>query len=118
MSRRRSTSSSHTQSNQIPGANCQKDQNIRLTSDLYRQTYHSLMDIDCNHENALENTQVSFQHSIPPPYLNNLKPFNSPISSPLRRPHSPTENDLSELDDFEHDPNIKMIYNNRKKKQK
>jgi hypothetical protein len=46
---------------------------------------------------------------------NHLKPVNSLINSPLRRPHLPSENDLSELDDFAQDPNTKMIYNNRKK---
>jgi hypothetical protein len=103
VSRRRSTSSSHIQSNQNLGGNGQNDQNIRSTSELYKQVYHSLMNIDYNHENALQNTQASFQHSIPPPHRNNLKPANSPS----RRPRSPSENDLSELDDFEHDSNTK-----------
>jgi hypothetical protein len=74
------------------------------------------MNIDYNHENALQNTQASFQHSIPPPHRNNLKPVNSSINSPSRRPRSPSENDLPELDNFEQDSNAKMIYNNRKNK--
>jgi hypothetical protein len=48
---------------------------------------------------------------IPPPYRNNLKP----VDSPLRRPRSPTEDDISELKDLEQDPSTKLINNNRKK---
>jgi hypothetical protein len=115
MSRRRSTSTSHIQPNHSPRVNDQYNQIIRPTSEMYKQAYQSLMNNEHCYENTHQSTQVSLQHSIPSPHRNNLKPVTSPINSPLRRPHPPSENDLSELDDFEHDPNTKMIHNNRKK---
>jgi len=115
MSRRRSTSSSHIHSNHNPGVIHQNDQNIRTTSELYKQVYQSLMNDEIYYDNAHQSTSVSSQRLIPAPHRNNLKPVNSAVNSPIRRPHSPSESDLSDLDDFEHDPNTKTIHNNRKK---
>jgi hypothetical protein len=48
---------------------------------------------------------------IPPPHRNNLKP----VDSPLRRPCPPTDDEISELEDFVDDPSTKTINKNRKK---
>jgi hypothetical protein len=115
MPRRRSTSTSRIQSNHNPGDICQNNQIIRPISELYKQAYQSLMNTECYQNNVHQNTHVSARRSIPPPHLNNLKPVNSPMNSPARRPHSPSETDLSELDDFVQNPNSKTINNVRKK---
>ncbi|CAM4800775.1 unnamed protein product [Rotaria magnacalcarata] len=95
MSRRRSTSSSHIHTNQNPCVNYQNDPNIRSTSEIYKQAYQSLMNIECHHVGTHQNT--------------------ASMNSPIRRPYSSSENDVSELEDFEHDPNTKTIQKNRKK---
>ncbi|CAM4788148.1 unnamed protein product [Rotaria magnacalcarata] len=82
---------------------------------IYKQAYQSLMNIECHHVGTHQNTTSMNYHSIPPPHRNNLKPVDSPVNSPLRRPYSSSENDVSELEDFEHDPNTKTIQKNRKK---
>ncbi|CAF4099547.1 unnamed protein product, partial [Rotaria sp. Silwood1] len=114
MSRRRSTSSSHNLSgqnhNHKPCLNHQINQNIPTTSEIYNQAYQTLTNNDYYQSDSLQNTPVPNYHSIPPPHRNNLKPVNSP----LRRPHSSTD-DLSELEDCEKDPSTKLIYHNRKK---
>ncbi|CAF3215296.1 unnamed protein product [Rotaria sp. Silwood2] len=115
MSRRRTTSSSHIHTNQNPCVNYQNDPNIRSTSEIYKQAYQSLMNIECHHVDTHQNTISMNYHPIPPPHRNNLEPVDSPVNSPLRRPHSSSENDVSELEDFEHDPNTKTIQKNRKK---
>ncbi|CAF2127042.1 unnamed protein product [Rotaria magnacalcarata] len=92
MSRRRSTSSSHIHTNQNPCVNYQNDPNIRSTSEIYKQAYQSLMNIECHHVGTHQNT--------------------ASMNSPIRRPYSSSENDVSELEDFEHDPNTKTIQKN------
>ncbi|CAF1291804.1 unnamed protein product [Adineta steineri] len=88
---------------------------IGSTAEIYKQAYQNLMNIENSNDNTHSSTQVPFQYSIPPPTRNNLKPVISPVNSPARRPHPPSENGLSDLDDFELDPNTKTACNNRKK---
>jgi hypothetical protein len=115
MSRRRSTSSSHNQPNQNynhkPCHYPQNDQIIRPTSELYKQAYLTLINNDSLQDDVPHNTPAPNYHSIPPPHRNNLKPVNSP----LRRLRSTTEEEISELDDFELDPTTKIVHNHRKK---
>ncbi|CAF2072111.1 unnamed protein product [Rotaria magnacalcarata] len=117
MSRRRSTSSIHDQVNQNsnykPCYNPQKVQNNSATSEVYLQAYLALIDDEHYQDDILRNGPVPNHCLIPPPHRNNLKPVNSP----LRRPHSTNEDELSELDDFIQDPTTKSVHNNHKKEQ-
>ncbi|CAF5032299.1 unnamed protein product [Rotaria magnacalcarata] len=117
MSRRRSTSSIHDQVNQNsnykPCYNPQKVQNNSATSEVYLQAYLALIDDEHYQDDILRNCPVPNHCLIPPPHRNNLKPVNSP----LRRPHSTNEDELSELDDFIQDPTTKSVHNNHKKEQ-
>lgn len=85
----------------------QNDLNQRPTSENYKYVFPSFMDIECDHEPVIQN--------VPPPYRNNIKTVDSPLYSPLRRPHSSSENGQSDNDDFELDPNTKTVQKNRKK---
>ena len=86
-------------------------QNNRPTSDVYKQAYQILINNECDQQDVPTNLPVTNHHLVPPPLRNNLKP----VDSPLRRPLSTSEDDRSELEDFEQDPNTKTIYNHRKK---
>jgi hypothetical protein len=61
-----------------------------------------------------QNTPVSSHQSAERTHLND----SIPIKSLLHRPHSSTEDNLSDVEDFEHDPSTKIVHNNREKKQK
>ena len=81
------------------------------TSEIYKHTYQSLMDIDPN-DNPISYNPVG-------PARGSTSLLNSHTSqatnSPCRRPRSPSDNELLELDDFNLDPKTKMVINNRKK---
>ena len=72
------------------------------------------MDVEVNHVVSFPHKQTITNRTIPPSHRNNFISVNSSINSPVRHPHSTLENDLSELDDFQHDPNTKMVFNQRK----
>ncbi|CAF1522184.1 unnamed protein product [Adineta steineri] len=93
---------------------------------MYKEVYETLLDNnnDLNHVNQINQVNVHQQipvsnhHVIPHSSNNCLKQ----IGSPLRRPHSGTDDDQpdSDLDDFIHDPTTKTISTTHKtnKKQK
>jgi hypothetical protein len=111
MSNRRSTSSNHKQINQNSCSKQLYDPNHQATAEENKEGYSALVNKDHHHDDSHKNTTVLNFHSLPPTHGNNLKS----IDSPLRRPHSATDDDISELDDFEQDPATKLILNNRKK---
>jgi hypothetical protein len=114
MTRRRSTSSSHIHINHNPSFNPQNDQNPKKASGLYKQAYHTLINNNYRQIDKQQNTPVSSHQSAERTHLND----SIPIKSPLHRPHSSTEDNLSDLEDFEHDPSTKIVHNNRKIRQK
>ncbi|UJR07404.1 hypothetical protein I4U23_011690 [Adineta vaga] len=69
------------------------------------------MDTDLIDPNIHPNPPTLFKQVIPPPTRNNLKPVNSP----LRRPLSPSENDVSENETIDHSSNINITGNSKKK---
>jgi hypothetical protein len=75
-------------------------------SELYKQTYLTLMNNEHHH---VTNQQYQYKSTsnthptIPPPYIGNMKPINSPLC----RSPSTTDEEPSELDDCEKDPNKK-----------
>lgn len=72
-------------------------------------------DPDANHPNASAHVTHAIPPPPPPPHRNNMKPVDSPLYSPLRRPHSPSEHETSDPEDPALYPNTNTTKKQHKK---
>ncbi|CAF1400032.1 unnamed protein product [Rotaria magnacalcarata] len=115
MSGKTTRSLNQDQHNQSSVASLQNDPNSHKTSDIYKHAYQSLMDIECDPDANYQNASAHVTRAIPPPHRNNMKPVDSPLFSPLRRPHSPSEHETSDPEDPALYPNPNPMKKQHKK---
>ncbi|CAF2061652.1 unnamed protein product [Rotaria magnacalcarata] len=85
--------------------------NNRQTSELYKHVYQTLNHDECLSDDNFQISLLPVQHIVPTPHRNNLKP----IDSPLRRPRSTSEDEISDLDEFQRVSSTKCLITTVKK---